>query len=258
MTFFGGLPEFIRLKLSITAALLASCGYMLFSPSGPGLVFISSGSFFGCCAIYGYNNMIDKKEDMVNRGKVNPIARSPIGRPLVAVCLTAGFAFASFLPPVSLILYSLFVAGCMLYSAFGVKRYFLVKNIYTAFALSLVFMSGAAYSAFHVDMVAYAAVVFLLMLSGSFASDLRDMKGDAHAGFRTIPVVMGRATAKASVLSILAFMMLSVVFLDLSRLLVIIPFALLKFFLIAGERFNLAHNVNGLSVIALAASLLVA
>lgn len=247
--------DFIRIKISISASLLAICGYLLFNILSPDLLFIFLSSFFACAAVYAYNNITDRKEDVANKRQCL-FASNVWGKLIVIIFMLIGIIPVLYLPQTSITLYVLFIVIGMLYSFLRIKKYILIKNIYTAILLSLLFLFGISNQITN-EIIIYYTSFFILLFAGSVISDLRDYTGDMFAGLRTLPIVLGRESTKNIVYLSLFVLMASIILLSIYPLFIFLPFIIFKIFYIRRNRFAFAHNINGILLIVFTFSLFI-
>jgi len=246
---------FLRLDLSLFASFVGVLGFALFNPLSHLAVPVAISSFLACGAGCAYNEMKDMKEDMINRGKVNPFTRSGGGPAIIASSYVLGFLLSSLVSVASLLLYLAMVFLGLTYSRYRLKQYLLVKNFYSGFGSTLVFLIGA--SSVSTAVLGYYFMLSLFIFAGTIVSDLRDYAGDIKAGVRTIPVaigyVRGKATACALFLTFLAAMHATglYMFAPLSA------FSLLIMALLVADRPSPAHKLGGISLVSMAGILLV-
>ncbi|ODS37220.1 MAG: hypothetical protein A7315_04265 [Candidatus Altiarchaeales archaeon WOR_SM1_79] len=234
------LLDFVRFRICFTASFLAITGCLLFNPLDIiKLIFISLSSFFVCAGVYSYNRITDKEEDIVNIKKLNPFVYNK-GILVVVCCFLLGFIFSLFLSAVSIFFYITSTITGLLYSRFRVKRYLLVKNLYTGFGASQVFLLGAA--SFTNEAVMYYFLFSTLFFIGSIISDLRDYKGDKAAGVTTIPVHFGYNLCKKFIYLLLIAFSILILKLNLSELVILLPFVLLMVFFLNRNRVDAAHT----------------
>lgn len=178
-----------------------SCYIQQLQCSIPALVI----AFLVVFSIYNLNNKTDTGEDSVNRHD-RSIFIERYGRSLfigAIVAIVIAVLFSALYNPLTLFITLLpFLLG-ILYSARWLPSRFpyrrlkevpLVKNVIVCFSWSFlpsllpVFMKGSAPDT-------RTAIVFLLFFSwcsmASTLPDIRDRLGDAQAGVRTIPVILG-------------------------------------------------------------------
>lgn len=247
--------KYIRAPLCIFCTFMASSGYLLNNAHYNGLAFVIPASFFLCAGAYSYNNLTDRKEDVVNRKTDNPYTYNILGKLITATSFVAGFLFCFILSHISIAVYVLAVASSIIYSKFRLKKYILIKNIYTGFGVMLAFLIGAAASPISNRIIAqYFFLSFFIMIL-SIISDMRDYKGDKLAGINTIPVRLGFINTKNIVLLMLVCQMLFAIVM-FTELLVIAPFAFIILFLVRKNSFSRAHFFGSLSFIFLTLSLL--
>lgn len=248
------LLDFMRIRICLTASLLAMIGYLLFNPWGIHLIFISLASFFVCAGVYSYNRITDKKEDIINIKKLNPFVYNK-GILVVTYCFLIGFIFSLFLPMVSIFFYITSAVTGLVYSHFRVKRHFLVKNLYTGFGATQVFLLGAA--SFINEVILYYFLFSILFFTFSLISDLRDYKGDKAAGVITMPVRFGYNLCKKFIYFLLITFSVLILTLNLSVLLILLPFVLLTLFFLNRNRADTAHTCGSIFLIFLVVQLVV-
>jgi len=247
--------DFIRFRICLTIFFTSASGYLLFNPVGLNLLIAALSSFFVFSGGYAYNNIFDRKEDIINRGRINPFVKSGKSYPIVFLCFAAGFLLSLLLPPHSIPFFILMLGANIFYSLLRIKRYTLLKNLYTGFGISLAFLFGAITGfELNVEVMAYYFLMSLLIFIGSVISDLRDYDGDEKAGINTIPVTFGFHKTKNMVYILLALLSFLVVFFH--RVIVLLPFVFATFIYLYKNKISFAHSFGGLSLIALSIWLL--
>lgn len=227
-------------------------GYMLFNNLSATILWVAAGCFFIVACVYSYNNITDKKEDKINRGKINAFSKSKSGTYVVFLCALFGLLFSFYVSSSSFILSAIFVVAGFLYSRFRIKSYFLVKNLYTAFFTSFLLLIGAAHLEFSQEFFLYYLLFFISLLLGSIIADLRDFEGDNKVGLRTLPVILGYRKTKYLVYSGLILSFLLVFRIDFSVLFPILPFILLSLFFVKKNSHKSAHAFESMSLVFLA------
>lgn len=208
------LAGFIRFTIAFFLGILGAAGFIIYNPATPHLAGVFVSSFLLVASTYSYNNITDKAEDLLNRKRINYfVYYSMKGRIISFLLFTAGGVISYFLGSTPFVLYALLGVMGYLYSYRKIKRILLVKNIYTTL-LSGIFMLGASVSSpISREIIFFTAALAFLFFIGSLLSDLRDMKGDAAAGIRTIPVVFGYEKAKFFLLILInIFFSIAVIF----------------------------------------------
>ncbi len=196
-------------------------------------VFITAGG-------YVINDYFDTKTDLVNRPQTVIIGRNLSRR--TAILLHSGLNFLGVLfgtivsfkigKPVFSLLF-LFVAGLLWFYSTTYKRQFLVGNLIVATLTATVPMITLLFELPRLYMVywemitrfelklgiitywvgGYALFAFLLTLVREIIKDIEDFEGDQAFGRNTIPVFLGKKTARTVAASILLFTLLALVFL---------------------------------------------
>ncbi len=244
------LLDFIRFRICFLAPFLAMTGYLLFNPLGIELIFVSLASFFGCVGAYSYNNITDRREDLINRKRTNPFVYNNKGLLITLSCFFLGALFLPFLPAICTFFYITSTLTSVIYSSFRIKRYFLVKNLYTGFGITQVFLLGAA--KLNSDVILYYFLFSILFFIGSLISDLRDYRGDKAVGIKTMPIYVGYTATKKFIYFLLIMFLISILTLNLSKLFILLPFALLMLLFLGMNKPDIAHFCGGISFIFLA------
>lgn len=196
-------------------------------------VFITAGG-------YVINDYFDTKTDLVNRPQTVIIGRSLSRR--MAIILHIGLNFLGVLfglivsikigRPVLSLLFVL-VSGLLWFYSTTYKRQFLIGNLLVAILtgtvplITLLFELPRLYTVYW-EMVArfelklgiitywvggYALFAFLLTLVREIIKDIEDFEGDQVFGRNTLPVFLGKKTARSIAASLLLFTLISLVFL---------------------------------------------
>ncbi len=212
------------------------------------LVLFISAAFFWVTAVF-YNDLIDEKIDQISNPR----------RPLPQRIVTPTEMQTLVLAPLVIALVSALIVGyyalvfgltalalSYLYSAepLRLKRWPIVNTFLIALAsLSLVlsgfFLAGGTEKLN--DFPVKVAIVVLGSLTLAFSTkDLKDRVGDEKAGMLTLPVLFGEAEGKKIVglLSLLAFLLVPVVFRNLGILISSIIFGSIVYYLINRKHYR--------------------
>jgi len=250
---FNSLFEFIRFELCVFASFIGMTGYLLFSPLSLNLVFVALSSFFVCAGGYAYNNITDRKEDLINRKRVIFFSLNNKSYLIVIFSFLIALLFALPLSFYSSFFTVMEIIIGITYSLFRIKKYFLLKNIYTGFGVTQIFLLGAGNIT--IEIIQYYLLISFFIFIGSIISDLRDYKGDKNKGIRTLPVSLGYNKTKELVYFLLTvFFILILIYSDL---LVLLPFALIMFFSLYKNNPSFAHSCGGFSLIFLTLRLMI-
>jgi len=250
---------FIRPENCFFSAGIAASGYIVFNGLNAILLPLFAAAFMGTGASYAYNYIKDRKEDLVNRKRLNFfVNNTDKGMTLVTLLYAAGFLLAAGVSLASAALYAALAAMSVLYSRNRIKEKFLVKNAYTGLVISLSFLVGAAATGFSLAMMPYVTIIFMLGFAANTLGDIRGRKGDEAIGMTTLPIAIGAEKTKLVIYSLLlltsaaivlsgsrafypivpftalAVMCLSLNHLALSRMSMLSSFALLPLFILAG------------------------
>jgi len=250
--FFG----FIRIELCFYSIFLAILAYLLFNSVPTSLPSIILITFLICAASFAYNNVIDKKEDRINRGKINYFSKGMIGKFVIISFIILGILISVFLS-ISAVLFSiLFLITSMTYSFFKIKRYLLIKNLYIGIIMNWIFLLGVN-NFITIEILQYWTVIFLMFFTSSILADLRDYKGDKIAGHKTLPIVLGCDKSKKNVYFLLALSSALILLFRFYNFLIFLPFFILTYFLMSRNKFSDAHIWSGLSLIFVVISLVI-
>jgi len=243
------LLDFIRLRICFTVLLISMSGYLLFASPDSGVLLAALSMFFVFSGGYAYNNIKDKAEDLLNRGRINPIVNADKKYIIVLFCFITGFICSLFFSGYSVATFLFILLLNFSYSFFSIKKYFLIKNLYTGFVISLAFLFGAAAaSTLTAEVVIYYLLMSFFIFIGSLISDLRDYAGDKKTGTRTLPVILGFDKTKKLVY--LLFSLFSFMVILLPKFTILLPFVLIMVWLLR-KNVSFAHSFGGLSLIAL-------
>jgi len=232
---------FIKPEIALFITSIAAVGYILFNPLDFTLIYALLTVFFATTAAYICNHFTDKKEDMLNKKRLNLFVVTGAGYVFLAGSVILSFVFSLFLPRGAFILYLALLAGGVFYSISRIKkRVLFLKNIYTATIMTLTFLIGALAGSSTDDVVFFVVPIYLITLSVSLIGDLRDFFGDRIAGIRTVAVVFGYDVAKKLVYAILILLLC----LNLSIYQVLLPsslFVLLCLFFLHKDNIRMAR-----------------
>jgi len=237
--------EFIRFRICIFVTCIGIIGYLLFNTISMNLVFVVLASFLVTAGAYSFNNITDKKEDLINRKKINPFLINKSGYLISAICFSFGMFFSFFLSVYSIVFCSLGLFVSITYSFFRLKERFLVKNLYTGFGASVVFLAGA--SCISLEIFLYYLIFSLFIFIGSTISDLRDYEGDRLSNIKTLPVYLGYEVCKK--IDFVLLSIFSVVILFFSHFIILLPFSIVMFYFLYKNKPSLAHSCEGFSFI---------
>lgn len=246
---FKDILDFMRIKICIYAIFLAMAGYLLFNQPQINALYVIFSAFFGCGAVYSYNNITDREEDEINRKKMDFFVSSRSGYVLIAVFFLISLFLAYYVSLVSFIFVSLGLFAGALYSFFRVKkRYVLVKNIYTALCVNHVFLLGASAGGIVTfEIFLYYLLFSFLIFISSIVSDMRDYAGDKTIGAKTLPILLGYDKSKHFVAYLL--LVYSTLLLVFTSIIMLLPFAVLMLFSIKQNKPSIAHSLSGYSFV---------
>lgn len=234
--------EFIRFKICFSLASVSVLGYLLFSPIDLRLLFVALSTFFVGAAGYSYNQITDKKEDLINNKKINPLAASNKGLVLVISFILIGAFFSLFLSPLAILFYWIMVVLDIIYSYFRMKNIFPFKNLFTGFGLTQVFFIGAANSPITITTIFYYLAISIFIFIGSLISDLRDYDGDKATNIRTIPIVLGYNNGKNFAYLSIVLSSIAIFSLNLRGLYLLLLFVFPIIFHLRRNEPNAAHH----------------
>lgn len=241
------MAAFIRLKLCIFVSAMGLSGYIIFGTGQELALPVTLSSFFLCAGTYSFNNIMDLKEDNINR-KTARLSSSPVGLLLSVACLTIGGIFSLTLSSTSVVVYLLASFLGIVYSGFRLKRYIIVKNLYTGFGVMLAFIIGAANPIIIIDVIFYYISLSVFVVLGSIISDMRDIAGDREQSIKTIPVIFGYTSTKrflfAGIVSYGIF-----IFTAMQQLSFILLFLVLMIAFLYADKTKLAHLSGSLAFI---------
>lgn len=203
---------FLRPKLVSYITAIALTGYLLFHPIAFRLAYLALSSFLIATAMFSYNLITDRKEDLANNKKLNWFVVNKAGIVFVNIFWVSSIFFSLFLSNASFLIICVLSILGFIYSKFRVKKIFPFKNVYTAFTISTMFLFGALSSpGVTIEKVAFPyALSTVIVLILSLLGDLRDCKGDKCTGVTTIPVVIGYGNTKKIVYALFALLALLV------------------------------------------------
>ncbi|MBC7912902.1 MAG: UbiA family prenyltransferase [Pyrinomonadaceae bacterium] len=149
--------------------------------------------------IYTINRFSDLKEDEINApNRVNFIYK--YGKYLLSVSSLAfisSILYAVVYRPAMAIYIFLPVLIGIIYSFFGLKRIFLMKNVFVGMAWGiLALINGAYYEAFSPQLISFSIIVGVMMIINSTVFDLKDIEGDSFHNITTLPVKLGIGKTK--------------------------------------------------------------
>lgn len=245
--------EFIRLKVCLFVVAIAVSGFMLFNAFNSLIMPVIFSGFLITAGAYSLNNLVDSKEDSINRGKPNYfVENKSLGFSISFALLLSGIALVFFLSIQAILVAFLALAIILSYNFLKLKRFLLIKNVFTGFGVGLLFLVGALASpqAFMAPTLYYYFLFSFLVFIASIVSDLRDVKGDSLTGIKTLAFFLGTQKTKHLVfVSMIAFIT-SIVFLQARQLLPFLLFMVPAAFLLSRNSFSKTHSLLGFSLIA--------
>ncbi|MBC8053655.1 MAG: UbiA family prenyltransferase [Sphingobacteriaceae bacterium] len=149
--------------------------------------------------IYTINRFSDLKEDIINApNRVYFIYK--YGKYLLtlsSIAFLSSIIYALLFHPVMAVFISLPVLIGIVYSFFGLKRIFLMKNVFVGLAWGiLALINGAYYGVFSPQLIAFSIIVGVMMIINSTVFDLKDIEGDSFHNIITLPVKLGIGKTK--------------------------------------------------------------
>jgi len=191
--------------------------------------------------------MHDKEEDLINKRKISYFVLNNTGWFIIIVCFLLGFIFSLFLSIVSILFCISIITTGIIYSFFGLKKYFLVKNLYTGFGIPQLFLLGAM--SLNSQTILYYFLISIFFFTASLISDLRDYEGDRIVGIKTLPVYLGYNVTRKIIYILLIIILLLISALNLYYLFPISIFVLIIFFFIVRNNPRIAHFSSKISLL---------
>jgi len=247
--------KFIRIELSFFAVFLALAGFFVFSYPTLTIFLVFLASFFTAAGSYGYNNLMDVREDIINRKNYNASMTRQHGISVVLVSFMLGALFSFLLGTFAMLVYFLIIVTGTTYSGFRLKSRTLVKNVYSGLGSALFFLFGVP--EFSTTVFLYYFLLFLFLFIGSIISDMRDQIGDMKTNVKTFPVIIGIRKTKIITFFLLSTFLILVLYFNLPYTRIFVPFALAIAFALHKNNFSLAHKCGGISFVFLLLSLVV-
>ena len=224
---FSELLSFIRIENGLFTSGVAISGYLIFNQLSSNILPLFFAMFFGTGASYAYNYLKDRREDIINKNRLNKfVLEGGKGMFIVVSLYFLGFISSLSFSLFSWITYMFLIVISVLYSGWiRIKEKFLIKNLNTGLGISLSFMVGAMVSGFVYEvMFSYALIVFMLGFAANILGDIRGYKGDRSIGMLTLPMLFGFEKTKGIIYSIISFISISVLFLNYIAFYPLIPF----------------------------------
>lgn len=231
--------SFVRIENCLFTAGISASGYILFNHPDLELLLVFLAVFLGTGASYAYNRLGDRKEDMVNGGRLNPfVLREKTGKMIVTALYVLGFLPCLLLSGTSSALYLILIAMGLAYSGRPrIKERFLLKNLYTGFGLSLPFVIGAAAGGVLASLAfSYASVVFIFGFTINVLGDMRGMRGDESIMMVTLPILLGFGKARIIAITGLLSILGAIVLLSNPGFYLLFPFILASVFFLLANR----------------------
>src|SRR3989338_3084824 len=238
---------FMRFKICFSGATLAAFSFLLFNDPSSEIIAVIIAAYALMTAIYTYNMITDKREDLINKGKVNKWVVDYSGSVLSMSFLLLGTLLSISVD--RLPIYTFAALAGFSYSYFRVKEIFPWKNIYTGLLVGLTFLYGAEAGLPTVLPVFGYLGVSMIFIAASVVSDLRDYEGDKQARIKTVPVHIGKSNSRmlfANILGATSGLMLMTF-----GIMWIYPalFAIPSIVLAQKERYHLSHSYIVMSFI---------
>ena len=253
----GDFMDFIRINLCIYGIFFGLLGHLLFNNISTSIIWICASCFFLVAGVYSYNNITDKKEDSVNRRKINKYSKSKKGIFAASLFIFLGVLFAYMISEFSFVLSMLFIFLGISYSLFRMKSLILIKNMFTSLLISILFLIGINHYDPTLQFFLYYSLFFLFVLLGSIISDVRDIEGDKKAGLKTLPALFGQTTTKIIISVGILSSFIIILCLDSWYVYVLIPFLLISLLYTYRNNPSKAHSIQNVSVIVLVALLFI-
>lgn len=234
--------RFIRVETCLFASGIAASGYIFFNTVSYNLPFLLLAIFLATAGGYAYNHLTDREEDAVNDRRLNVFVTNGLGMKLVVTMFVSSILFSLFLPPLSFLLAVMSIPIIIAYSAFRVKKIFLVKNVYTGLTMGLAFMIGVCAKGIITNEILFIFfAAFLFAAGGNLLGDIRGHAGDLAAGAKTLPTVIGIDASKTFVHLIFLGFSTSILVSRYYLLFPFVPFGFLISFFLAMERHKAAR-----------------
>lgn len=228
--------SFIRVETCLFISGMAATGYLVFSPPSLSIVYPFFTVFLLSAAAYSFNHLTDRKEDLINNRKLNIFVINGKGRWLASLFVLSSIYVSLFLPKITFSAYLLWVGASLAYSAAGVKRTLLVKNLYTGFVMGISFLIGATTEAvFTQHMLVYYFLVSAFGFNINLLGDLRGYRGDKLTGVNTIPVKFGYTAGKKVFYTVFYVFLILLFTLNVKFLYPLALFVVLAFFFLMDD-----------------------
>lgn len=213
------LLSFMRVETCFFISGMTLTGYLIFNSFSLNIIYSFLAVFFLSAASYAYNHLTDRKEDLINNKKLNRYVTNEKGPFIVIFLLLLSIFFFLSLSKMSSLAYFLWILACLGYSAFGIKRTLIIKNVYTGLVIGVAFLIGAtAEGFFSSSMIIYYFLVSAFGFNINLLGDLRGYEGDKLTGIKTIPVRFGYGVGKKIFYSVFSLFLLSIVILNFKLL----------------------------------------
>ena len=179
---------------------------------------------------YIINDIEDRKIDQINKRK-NPILLQTIskdtaynlylGISFIGICI--GF-YLTFKTQMHLVAYiNLISAGLLYFYSTTYKKQFLIGNIIisllTALSIALPYLTepiAPSIESLKLLATGYVSFAFLLSMTREIIKDMEDIKGDAAAGCKTLPVVTGITISKVVTSTIIIIILLLLIIIQVA------------------------------------------
>jgi len=239
--------EFIRFEISVFSSLAGVLGFLIFNQLDIQIVLVALCAFCVISSGRAYNNLRDKREDVINRQTLNLYTSNISGRIVILLLFFSGLLLTLLLPLISTIFYLTVMVVIIIYSDFRIKRYFMAKNFISGIYLSLTFLMGVGF--INADVLTYCLTAFLFIYTSSLVSDIRDHDGDKEAGLRTVPVILGLNNTKKIIYVLYLIFSILVFYMSLTEYIIFSLFVPIIIVSMIMKNETYAHRLGGLSII---------
>ncbi len=245
--YFEKITDFIRVEKTFFSSFLGVMGFLFFNQLSFFAFPIFISSFCVIAACRAFNNIFDKKEDKINRKKINPLTEKRDGLIIVVFLFLSGLILSFMVSEMSMYFYIIAAFSGMIYSPLRVKTFLLVKNIFSGVVLSFVFLIGAGF--FNFEVILNSFMLFFFVFSVSIVSDLIDLKGDKKAGIKTVPAAIGPKNTRIVISTLLFLFSLITICMRLKNFYIFSVFSFLAIIFILTGKIRHVQKLVGFSTI---------
>jgi len=233
------ITSFIRIENGLFIGGISVSGFLIFNSMDMAIFPLFLAMFLGTGASYAYNYLKDKREDLVNKKRLNKfVTENNKGNTIVISLYILGFISALCLSSLAIMTYLALIGLSLVYSGkTRIKEKFLIKNFYTGLSISFSFVVGAlALGNLCPSLLSYVFIVFILGFTANLLGDIRGLRGDETIGMLTLPMMLDLHRTKGIIYSLLLFLLALIFLFGVPSLYPVVPFIIAAVFTLSKNR----------------------